>query len=155
MRTPEDRKERQREGERRKDAAHVLLEARCDVLIRRARRALLFRPPDSGVATADDVAERVGRPTLRSTLDGSAPFLDCLLLRGSFVGLAIRTRSTSGTLRSSPFGNGDRAAALVWLARHPDLSDAEPDARGSLCPSTPKPSGPTPLAASLSQPKLF
>jgi hypothetical protein len=49
----------------------------------------------------------------------------------------------------------DRAAALAWLARNPDLPGAEPDAAGGLCPSTPRPSSPAPVTNSLNQPKLF
>src|SRR5271166_2792995 len=55
-----DRKAGQREGERRKDAAHYLLESRREIYIRRARRALLLRLLEAGTATADDVAERIG-----------------------------------------------------------------------------------------------
>ena len=60
MSTPNDRKAGKKEGESRKDAAHSLLEARRDILIRRARRALLLRLLDVGIATADDVFERIG-----------------------------------------------------------------------------------------------
>jgi hypothetical protein len=49
----------------------------------------------------------------------------------------------------------DRAAALAWLARNPDLPGAEPDAAGELCPSTPCPPSPAPLAVALSQSTLF
>jgi hypothetical protein len=60
MSTPDPRHAGQREGERRKDAAHSLLEDRRDALIRRARRALLYVALANGTATTDDVAERVG-----------------------------------------------------------------------------------------------
>jgi hypothetical protein len=60
MSTPEDRPAGQREGQARKEAAHSLLEAHRDVLIRRARRALLIRLIEAGTATADDVADRIG-----------------------------------------------------------------------------------------------
>src|SRR5271157_771055 len=55
-----DRQAGQKEGERPKDAAHSLLEARREVYILRARRALLLRLLEAGTATADDVAESSG-----------------------------------------------------------------------------------------------
>src|SRR5262245_29560534 len=60
MTTATDRQAGRREGECRKDAAHRRLEARRDVLVRRARRALLIHLLDAGTATADDVAESIG-----------------------------------------------------------------------------------------------
>ena len=55
-----DHKAGEQEGERRKDAAHALLEARRDIYIRRARRVLILRLLEAETATADDVAERIG-----------------------------------------------------------------------------------------------
>jgi hypothetical protein len=68
MSTTDPRPAGRQEAERRKDAAHDLLEARREVYILRARRALLAQLLFAGTATADDVAEQIG-----STPEGSAP----------------------------------------------------------------------------------
>ena len=78
-----NRRVEQREGERRKDAAHALLETHRDVYIRRARRALLLRLLEVGTATADDVAERIGQAPEASTADFSAQCRDRLPEPGS------------------------------------------------------------------------
>jgi hypothetical protein len=157
MSTPDDRMTGQEEGKRRKDAAHLRLEALRDVYIRRARRALLLRLLEVGVATADDVAERIG-PT-DASIDprwlGTVPGLLAIARIIRRVGYTKSARPIRHASVIAVWELADRAAALAWLARHPDLPDAEPDAGGTLCPSTPKPSSPTPLAASLTQPKLF
>jgi hypothetical protein len=157
MSTPDNRRARQEEGERRKDAAHLRLEALRDVYIRRARRALLSKLLESDTATADDVAERIG-PTDASIDPRWLGTVPGLLAIAKIIRRVGYTKSARPSRNASVIGVwelADRAAALAWLARHPDLPDAEPDDGGTLCPSTPKPSSPMPLAASLSQPKLF
>ena len=138
--TPEDRKARQEEGERRKDAAHLRLEARREVYIRRARRALLLRALEAGTATADDVAERIGPtdpsidPRWLGTVPG--PLAIARIIRAvNYTKSArpIRHASIIAVLELS-----DRAAALAWLARNPDLPEPEDDA-GAPCPATPEP----------------
>ena len=157
MATPNDRRAKQQEGERRKDAAHLLLEARREVSIRRARRALLTRLLEVGIATADDVAERVGPvdPALDRRFLGTVPGL---LAVAGIVRRVSYTKSARPTRHASVIAVWelvDRAGALAWLARHPELPDIEPDAAGALCPSTPQSPSPTPLTASLSQSSLF
>ena len=159
MGTHEDRKARHEEGEGRKDAAHALLEVRRDVLIRRARRALLFRLLEVGTATADDVAERIG-PT---GADIDPRWLGTVPGRLALAGIIRRisyTRSARPIRHASVIGVwelADRAAALAWLARNPDLPDSpEPDDEAGA--PSPMPSGspsPTPLAVALTQPNLF
>ena len=140
MSTPEDRKAGQEEGERRKDAAHPLLEARRDVYIRRARRALLIRLLEAGTATADDVAERIGPtdPDIDPRWLGTVPGPLALARIIRRVGYTKSARPIRHASVIAVWELADRAAALAWLARHPDLPDAEPDDAGALCPSDPE-----------------
>jgi len=153
-----DRKAGQREGERRKDAAHYLLESRREIYIRRARRALLLRLLEAGTATADDVAERIGLspdgidPRFLGTVPG--PLARARLIRrAGFVSSARPSRHASIL---SIWELADRAGAIAWLARNPDLSEPEPgDDAGAPSPMTSKPPSPEPLAVALHQPCLF
>ena len=152
---PEDRKAGRREGESRKDAAHALLEARRDVLIRRARRALLMRLLDAGTATADDVAERIGPtdPSIDPRWLGTVPGP---LAIARIIRRADYTKSARPIRHSSVIGVwelADRDAALAWLARNPDLPEAE-DGDGVPCLATPKPPSPAPLTVALAEPSL-
>jgi hypothetical protein len=153
MSTPNPRKA----GERRKDAAHALLEARRQVIIRRARRALLGRLLDAGTATADDVADRLG-----PTPDGIDPrFLGAVpghLARAGIIrdtGRALKTsRPVAHARKTTVWKLADRPAARVWLFRHPDLPDPEneDDGEGIPCPA---PRTPPPSKGSTSQSLLF
>jgi hypothetical protein len=146
MSTPEDRKASKKEGESRKDAAHALLEARRDVLIRRARRALLMRLLDAGTATADDVAERIGPtdPSIDPRWLGTVPgplAIARIIRRADYTKSARPIRHASVI---AVWELADRAAAIAWLARNPDLPEAE-DGDGVPCLATPKPPSPAPL----------
>lgn len=152
-----DRKAGQQEGERRKDAAHSLLEAWREVYIRRARRALLLRLLEAGTATADDVAENSGPapkgtdPRFLGTVPG--PLARARLIRrAGFVSSARPSRHASIL---SVWELVDRAGAIAWLDRHPDVPDPEPgDDAGAPSPTTSKPPSPEPLAVALHQPCL-
>jgi hypothetical protein len=158
MSISDPRQQAQAEGERRKDAAHRLLEARREAYIRRARRALLTRSLEVGIATADDVAERLGPadPALDRRWLGTVPGP---LAASGIIRRAGYTKSARPARHASVitvWELADRAGALAWLARHPDLpDDDEPDAAGGLCPSTPRTPSPTPHSASVSQSTLF
>jgi hypothetical protein len=156
MGTLDDRKADQREGEGRKNAAHALLEARREFFIRRARRALLLQLLESGTATADDVAERIGPtdpeidPRWRGTVPG--PFArDGIIERISYTKSARPIRHASVI---TVWELADRAAALVWLARHPEWPEPN-DEEGVPCLASPKPPSPAPLAVAMDQPTLF
>jgi hypothetical protein len=151
---PEDRKAGRREGESRKDAAHTLLGARREVLIRRARRALLLRLLDVGFATADDVAERIGPtdPSIDPRWLGTVPgpfAIARIIRRASYTKSARPIRHASVI---AVWELADRAAALAWLARNPDLPEADD---GVPCLATPKPPSPAPLTVAVAQPNLF
>jgi hypothetical protein len=155
MSTPEDRNAGKTEGESRKDAAHHLLEAHRNVLIRRARRALLLRLLDVGIATADDVAERIGPtdPSIDRRWLGSVPGpleIARIIRRAAYTKSARPIRHASVI---AVWELADRAAAIVWLTRNPDLPEGE-DGGGAPCLATPKPPSLTPLAVSLSHPNL-
>ncbi|MBC8355097.1 MAG: hypothetical protein H8E66_24230 [Planctomycetes bacterium] len=111
-------------GERRRDDAHTLLEARRDIIVRRGRRALLNALLEYGRATADDVRTGVELP------DGIDPV--CL---GAVPGVLARTgiierdgyvatrRADAHARPVSVWRLRDRAAAEQWLTLHPDLPD--------------------------------
>jgi len=156
--TPDPRQAARADGERRKDAAHAALEARRAVLIRRARRALLVHLLDAGIATADDVAERIG-PTgagIAAQWRGPVPIP---LARDGIIRRAGYTTSRRPTRHASVIAVwelADRAAALAWLARHPDLPDPpEPDDDGAPSPPPAGSPSPTPLAVAHRQSTLF
>jgi hypothetical protein len=159
MSTPEDRKAGQEEGESRKDAAHALLEARRDILIRRARRALLIRLLESGTATADDVADRIGPTAVRIDPRWLGTVPGPLALAGIIRRVGY-TKSARPIRHASVIGVwelADRAGAMAWLDRNPDPPDPPEHDDGAGAPS-PTPSGspsPTPLAVAISQPTLF
>jgi hypothetical protein len=153
-----DGKAGQREGERRRDSAFSLLEVRREVYIRRARRALILRVLEAGTATADDVAESSGPapegidPRFLGTVPG--PLARARLIRrAGFVSSARPSRHASIL---SVWELADRAGALAWLARNPDVPDPDPgDDAGAPSPATSKPPSPEPLAVALHQPCLF
>jgi hypothetical protein len=156
MSTPDARREEQEEGESRKDAAHHLLEARRDVLIRRARRALLLRLLDVGIVTADDVAELIGPtdPSIDRRWLGTVPgplAIARIIRRAAYTKSARPIRHASVI---AVWELADRAAAIVWLTRNPNLPEGEDDG-GAPCLATPKPPSPTPLADAVAQPNLF
>ena len=153
-----DRKAGQGEGEHRKDAAHSLLEARREVHIRRARRALLLLLLDAGTATADDVADSSGPAP--DGIDGRflgtvpGPLARAKIIRRTGFVPSSRPSRHASTL--SVWQLDDRAGAIAWLARNPDLPEPDPgDDAGAPSPTTSKPPSPEPLAVALHQPSLF
>jgi hypothetical protein len=116
------------EGERRKLSAHALLQAHRRVYVRRGRRALLLRLLDAGTATADDVRAAVELPpALNPTCFGSVPgrLAEAGIIRPAGF---VRTKRPEGHARPVQLWQlADRAAALAWLAAHPDLPDPSED----------------------------
>lgn len=111
-------------GEARKLDAHALLEARREIFILRGRRALLAAMLGRGEATADDVRRAVALP------DGIDPV--CLgvvpgeLARAGIierVGFHTTARPEAHARPVSIWRAADRAAAMAWLAAHPDRPD--------------------------------
>jgi hypothetical protein len=142
MSTPDDRQAGRADGEQRKADALDRLEARRDSLIRRARRALLTHLLDAGTATADDVADSIGPgdpdidPRWLGTVPG--PLADAgIIRRAGFVTSARPSRHASII---STWELADRAAALAWLARNPELP--EPDDAGATSPTPIEPAAP-------------
>jgi hypothetical protein len=118
------RQDGQAEGERRKNAAHVLLMARRAALVRQAQRALLLAALDRGESTADDVAAAVDvPPTVDARLLGAAPGA---LVRAGLIRLAGYVRSNRPERHASVIAVwrlADRLAALRWLADNPPLPE--------------------------------
>jgi hypothetical protein len=116
------------EGERRKLAAHSLLEAIRELYIRRGRRSLLIRLLATGTATADDVRAAVELPPgLNPKLFGvvPGPLAEAHIIRS--VGYLRSRRPAAHARDLRVWELADRSAALAWLANHPDLPDPEPD----------------------------
>ena len=158
MSTLDPRQAGRQEGERRKDAAHALLEARRQVFVRRARRALLSHLLFTGTATVDDVADLTGTPPE----DIGPQFLVTVpgpLAHAGIIRVAGHDKSRRPGRHASiltVWEIADRAAALAWFAYNPDLPDPEPgDDAGAPCPSTPTPPSPISLAIASHQSTLF
>jgi len=111
-----------RDGERRKDAAFVLLEVRRECYVREARRALLEVLLANGVATADDVRARVELPKgINPKAFGAVP---SVLARVGIIRRDGFTRSTRPQAHARPVSIwklADAVAAKRWLASHPPL----------------------------------
>jgi hypothetical protein len=130
MITPDLHQAGQQEGECCKDAAHSLLEATREVCLRRARRALLVELLADGTATADDVVEMIGSaiegidPRWRGAVPG--PLAQAGIIRDT--GRSVKSsRPEAHARKLTVWELADRDAALAWLARHPNLSDPEPE----------------------------
>jgi hypothetical protein len=120
------------EGERRKRDALALLAARRAAIVRRGRRALLSRLLDGATATADDVRAVVELPPgVRPVAMGAVP--GPLALAGIIrrTGYASTRRAEAHARPVTVWALADRAAALDWLAAHPDEPDDDtPQQRG-------------------------
>ena len=158
MSTPEAEKAGRTEGERRKEAAHSLLEACRNVFTRRARRALLTRLLIVTTATADDVVELIGPAPdgIDPRWRGAVPRPLALVGIIRDTGQAVKSsRREAHARKVTVWELADQAAALAWLAHNPDLPDPEPNEDGDDgAPCQVQPTSPTsPL--SISQSQLF
>lgn len=112
------------EGERRKSAAHLRLEARRERYLRDARRAMLRALLAKGVATADDVRAAVDLP------EGVAPkafgAVPGPLARAGIIrrdGFAKTRRPQAHARPVSVWRLADRQRADAWLAAHRSLPE--------------------------------
>lgn len=118
-----------REGERRRDAAHAVLEARRESLIRQGRRVLLTVLLERGEATADDVYAGVMIPS------GVDPVcLGCVpgpLARAGIIAATGRYVRSSRPMRHASdirvWRLVHRDAAERWLRDHPELPLGDDD----------------------------
>jgi hypothetical protein len=112
------------EGDRRKRDALALLEARRGVYVRRGRRALLLQLLATGSATADDVRLVVELPAdIGPKLFGAVPtpLVEAGIIRHAGY---TPTRRREGHARPvAVWELADRAAAVAWLAAHPDVQE--------------------------------
>jgi hypothetical protein len=114
------------EGERRRDTALALLRDRRAVLVRRFQRAYLDLLLTCGPSTCDPVRDMVPIPPgLDPRLIGAAvrALGEWGLTRRAGLTRSVRPEAHGRDL--AVWGIADRAAALAWLARHPELP--EPD----------------------------
>ena len=150
-----DRDHKRGEGARRKQDVLQTLAARRESIVNRGRRGLLARLLSHGIATADDVRRAVELPVkVDPRCLGSVPGS---LARAGIIRCAGYEKSDRRERHASIIAVWeltDTAAALAWLARHPDHpDDTGPDAAGSpvINPTKPKDKGP----AVATQPSLF
>jgi hypothetical protein len=119
----------QDQGERLKADALALLEARREVYIRRGRRALLASMlAGDGTATADDVRAAVELPAdmdprCLGTVPGRLAYDRIIRPDGRLK----TTRAAAHARWLERWALADRAAALRWLADHPELPDLDAD----------------------------
>jgi len=122
----------QADGEALKCNAHALLAARREVFVLRGRRALLWRLLDTGEATADDVRDAVELPDeINPVCLGVVPGTLAkagIIERAGFVTTA---RAEAHARPVSVWRLRDRAAALAWLATHPDRPNPAGSERGA------------------------
>ena len=112
------------DGERHKLNAFALLAARWEAVIRRARRALLQTMlAGDGIATADDVRAAVELPPgIDPKVFGAAPSelaTARIIVRDGFTRSA---RPKAHARHVARWKLVDRAAAMHWLATHPELA---------------------------------
>jgi len=112
------------DGEARKRAAHRILEAHRERLVRAGRRALLRQLIDHGAATADDIRAAVPLPAgVNAKAFGAVPgplALARIIKPDGFV----RTARPVGHARPvTRWLLNDPAAAAGWLAAYPELPD--------------------------------
>jgi hypothetical protein len=122
----------QDEGDRLKADALALLEARREVYIRRGRRALLAAMlAGDGTATADNVRAAVDLPAdmdprCLGTVPGRLGYDRIIRPDGRLK----TTRAAAHARWLERWALADRAAAVRWLADHPDLPDPGDDDDG-------------------------
>lgn len=111
-------------GEARRDEALALLANRRDLYVLRGRRALLTAVLAVGQATADDVRDALELPAdIDPVCLGAVPVA---LARAGIVrrvGYVPTCRPDAHARPVSLWALADRAAAIRWLADHPDRSD--------------------------------
>lgn len=115
------------EGERLKLSAHATLAARREVFVLRGRRALLAALLEHDTATADDVrAVGVLPAGVNPKCFGSVPGL---LARAGLIRRVGFTETARAVAHARPVGVwelANRAAAIAWLATHPEPCEPEP-----------------------------
>jgi len=112
------------DGEARKRAAHRLLEAHRERLVRAARRAILRHLLDHGTATADDVRAAVPLPPgIDPTCFGPVPGLLAKARIIRAVGFQKTARAVANARQNRVWALVDDAAAVAWLAANPELPD--------------------------------
>jgi hypothetical protein len=115
------------EGERGRDAALQLLRDHRAALARRVQRALLSHLLDSGPSTTDPVRALPISEGIDPRLIGAAVRALAELRLIHRAGLSRSTRPEAHGRGLPLWAVHDRAAALAWLAVHPELPSAVPE----------------------------
>jgi len=123
-----DRAACRREGQRRKAAAHQLLEDHRAGVVRNARRAMTKLVLENGSCTMDDVRDRIEVPEgINPKCLGAVP---STLARQQIIerdGFVTTRRPKAHARPVSLWRLRDAAKAKLWLARHPPWElDAPP-----------------------------
>ncbi len=128
-----DRPGNGREGERRKQDVLASFGTRGETIVERGRRVLLLRLLESPTATADDVRQALDLPEgLDARCLGAVPIG---LARAGIIRAAGYVRSTRPERHASPiqlWTLADRAAAMTWLAAHPETAATVPGSQLAL-----------------------
>lgn len=142
-------------GEARKLDALAMLADRREAVVRRAQRALLAALLEAGSATVDDVRAAVELPAgVGPKCFGGAPGA---LARAGIIradGFAKTCRPTAHARPVTVWQLADRAAAVRWLADHPDrpaADDGAPASQGMLFDPYQETATPTGTAAGAAQ----
>lgn len=123
------------DGEALKRAAHRLLEAHRERLIRRARRALLSHLLAHHTATIDDVRAVVAvTPGVNPKAFGSVPGPLAIAHIVRPAGAKKTGRAVGHARPVTVWELADRVAAIAWLNTHPELPDPEPAAEDQADP---------------------
>jgi hypothetical protein len=123
------------EGERRRDVALQLFRNRRALFVRRVQRAYLQHLLGSGPDTCDPVRALVPLPEgIDPRLVGAAvrALAEPGLIRS--VGRRRSTRSEAHARQLDVWAITDPAAAMTWLACHPDIPDAPESDDGDALP---------------------
>lgn len=116
------------DGQRRRDAALMSLEASRQQYVNRGRRVLLLRLLTGETANADDVRFALELPkTIDPVCLGAVPGS---LVRAGIIrraGYVPTTRPDAHARPVSIWTLADRAAAIEWLRSHPDRPNPMPD----------------------------
>jgi hypothetical protein len=131
------------EGERLKQGALDALESCRQAILLKGRRALLRRLLASPTATADDIREAVDLPEgmdprVFGDVPGALARLGIIRATGSFV-RSVRPARHASWLRVWELA--DRAAAIAWLAAHPEAPAIGPGGQLGLFDPDPAAAG--------------
>jgi len=128
-------------GEAKRDAAHAKLEAKRDLIILRARRAMIETALQDGEATADCVHHVLGELPAGIDKRCLGPVGRGLALAGIFceAGMEKSRRAERNASRLIRWKVCDREKAVKWLRDHPEPAGEDKPADDKLPKQPPAP----------------